>query len=293
MSPTKHENRTQAREHYSRLRSQGKLHGTVANAVRKWEKRRAVAAQPGPKKGRFAEKMALLQRTCLVPLGHRVAQEQLAEAQAMNPRLRNWSLGARAGEQYGTIEQGSNSDWRKKSTFRRGIVVRSIGQRLTAKVAKLDLNGKEYRFVLPRGYRWKRDSLGLLIADRKGNDFHPTASDLMEGIKHCIVQLKENAARRKAENAKTRRELRMVRRAEREGARVCMADSLRAGNCYAGSQAWAINHKIDPQEHIKPSRLLEIANGDTSRIAIVIGQAIRRHRSEMIQGFCELARHRA
>lgn len=290
---TKFENKTQAREHYSQLRAQGKLHGTIANAIEKWEKRRAIAAIPGPKKGRFAKQMALMRKPVIVTLGHRIAEEKLSAAKARHPRLREWSLGAKAGEKSYMREIGDNSNRRKRSTFQRGIVVQSVGQRLTAKVAELHLDGSEYRYTLPRGYRWKRDQLGLSISDRQGNDFHPTASDLLDGIKHCISRLKENAAARKMSQRKAKQELRMVRVAEREGARVCLRDSLFAGNCYAGSQAWALSHELNPSEHVKPSRLLALANGDASRVAIVVAQAIRRHRAEMAQGFCELARHRA
>lgn len=290
---SKFANKTQAREYYSQLRTQGKLHGTIAEAVKKWEKRRETAAIPGPKKGRFAEQMELLQKPAIVPLGHRIAEEKLSAAKARHPRLREWSLGAKAGKESYTREIGDNSNRRKRSTFQRGLVVQSIAQRLSAKVAKLTLDGSEFAYTLPRGYRWKRDQLGLSIADRKGNDFHPTASDLLDGVKHCLAQLKENAAARKISRRKAKQELRMVRVAEREGARVCLADSLRAGNCYAGSQAWVLRHELDPREHIKPGKLLALANGDASRVAIVVAQAIRRHRAEMAQGFCELARHRA
>ena len=36
---------------------------------------------------------------------------------------------------------------------------------------------------------------------------------------------------------------------------------------------------------------LDMANGDASRVNIVVGVALRRHRQEMRQGYCELASH--
>jgi len=292
MAAIKHVNKTQAREYYSSLRSQGKLSGSVKSAVAKWEQRAERAKQPGPKAGRFARRMARYRQPVIVPLGDVVARRELIYVKSKNPRLREWSLGAVAGESYGWRETGDNSNWHKRSTFQRGLVVDSVAQRLSAREATLKLAGERHDFRLPRGYRWKVDRLGLLIADSRGNDFHPTASDLLQGISHCIQQLKGNAAQRKAEQRKAKQELRILKVAEREGARVCLRDSLCAGNCYAGSESWARQHKLDPHAHVKPSQLLAIANGDTARVAIVVAQSIRRHRTEMSQGYCEVARHR-
>ena len=152
----------------------------------------------------------------------------------------------------------------------------------------------------PRGYRWDIDANGIRIMSLTDSrcDYHPTAKDLLNKIDLRLVA-RENLATRKQQEALAReqkknekRAIALISKAEREGATVCMRDSLRAGNCQAGSESWARRHGLDPKGHYAPSQLSEIANGDGLRVAIVIATAIRRHRVEMDRGFAELSDHR-
>jgi len=154
----------------------------------------------------------------------------------------------------------------------------------------------------PRGFRWDIDANGIRIVSRTDArcDYHPTAADLIgtgvpklaEAAKRNLAIRREQAALAREEKKNQQRAIALIRQAEREGATVCLADSVRAGNCRAGTENWARNHGLDPQKHYAPSKLSAIANGDGARVAIVIATAIRRHRTEMARGYAELSDHR-
>lgn len=158
----------------------------------------------------------------------------------------------------------------------------------------------------PRGYRWDRDVNGLKLislADPR-NDYHPSSDDLRLGAAHCREMLRQNATKRReaaritrSEAAKTRKQQAddraAMHRAEHEGAAICMADSIRAGNCKAGTESFAARHGLDPRLHYRPTMLLKIANGQSHRVRLAVAIGLRRHRQEMSLGFCNLADHQA
>lgn len=297
------------REKYQELRRDGKLHGTITRAIRLRAEREANPPRPETEAGRIAAKAALGRARrglrVAVPLGSR---SFASDYRAQFPRLREWSLGEIAttsGAVFSTKEIGSNSDWNKRSTFQRGVLVQSYATCQDFGEAILVLAGKEHRIKAPRGYRWDIDKNGLLLrakSDRRA-DYHPTATELLGPVAAIVGKLKENFATRKAAaraakakaretKAKETQRLEAIKRAETEGATVCLRDSVRAGNCLAGSVTWAQNHGLDSSRHYRPSEVLSLANGDASRVALVVTLALKRHREEMDRGFAVLEEHR-
>ena len=285
------------REKYQALQHAGKLSGTIARAMRLRAEREANPPRPEAEAGRIAAKAALGRarrgRRVAVPLGSR---SFASDYRAQFPRLREWSLGEIAttsSETFATKEIGSNSDWNKRSTFQRGVLVQSYATCRDFREAVLVIAGKEHRIKAPRGYRWDVDKNGLLLrakSDRRA-DYHPTATELLGPVAAIVATLKENFATRKAARAKEAQRLAAIRRAETEGATVCLRDSVRAGNCLAGSLTWAQRHGLDPSRHYRPSEVLSLANGDAHRVALVVTLALKRHREEMERGFAVLADH--
>lgn len=273
-------------------------HGSVAECMKKWDARQANRQQQ-PTPNRIASMLAgKLARQVVVPLGLQLQEHFLAEAQSANPRLREWTHGAQAailteGKRTAIRETGSNSDWRKRSTFQRGILVNSWAT-CTAKVATLRLAEKVIEIATPRGYQWRIDKNGLHLLGKAG-DYHPTASELLDATgdkcRQIVASLKSMAQTRRQAKRKQQQEKRILRQAERDGATVCLADSLRSGNCYAGSASWSERHGFQLDRHYKPSEILAVANGDLSRVIIVIATALRRHRQEMDRGYALLSEH--
>lgn len=283
-------NANQKRAEYTALAHDGKLHGTIAAATRKWSARQKN--KPQPYTSRTIRYLAQRAKPVLVPLGD--LEYDILEEHRQRDRRVLWS-GAEPGLHGRVYTKGSYTNWRKKSTFRRYLVVESW-----ARVGYHSLvffwRGQVLTVHAPRGYHWAIDTNGLYLVGRAG-DYHPTANELANAAndkgRAIVAKLKENAAIRKQQAKKAKQQLRMVKRAEREGARICLADSLRAGNCRAGSTNWAQRHNLDPSQHYKPSQVLALANGDTARVAVVAAAAVRRHQQEMARGFCDLADHRA
>jgi hypothetical protein len=83
-----------------------------------------------------------------------------------------------------------------------------------------------------------------------------------------------------------------VKRAEEIGVMVCLADSVRAGNCRAGSENFARNHGLDPSKHYTPAEVLAVANGQTRFVALACTAALRRTIRELDRGYSDLAEHR-
>lgn len=146
-----------------------------------------------------------------------------------------------------------------------------------------------------RGWHWIVDANGVALVDSSGKrDYHPTASDILSHPStREIAELARESEKLRAESRRLdKKRSHTIKRADRMGVLVCFADSLAAGNCRAGSLNWARHHGFDIGSHYRPSELLANANGDTGRVAIVIGAAMRRHHLEMRQGFCVVADHR-
>lgn len=271
---------------YTALAKAGKFCGTVQDAIRK-RKMRSLN-KPMPYTSRTMELMAQRAQPVIVPLGD-YGWEEL-EAKRCADRRMLWS-DVRPGLSSGVQTTGANSDWKKRSTFRRYLVIESWAF-VRRDWIEYHLGGQTIRITAPRGYRWSRDANGLMLIGRAG-EYHPTADDLLAGAKAVVARLKERAATRRQAAKKAQQQLRMVKRAEKEGARICLADSLRAGNCRAGSTNWAQRHNLDPLQHYRPTQVLALANGDASRVAIVAAAAIRRHQHEMERGYCLLSEHYA
>lgn len=146
---------------------------------------------------------------------------------------------------------------------------------------------EKYHWAAPEGCRWNRDEHGLRLV-RGGDDYHPSSAELRETSAPASILQKLVA------NAEQRRKIaaeRAVERAEAEGVWVCFADSLRGGNCAAGTASWAEKQGLDIHQHVPATALFERANGDWQRVRLAIRAAMTRHQREMRQGYADLAEH--
>jgi hypothetical protein len=145
---------------------------------------------------------------------------------------------------------------------------------------------------LPSGYTWRTDQNGPCAVDSRGNDYHPTASDFLarNPASLIVAAIAANAEIRAKNEATLAADL-----ADAKGIFLCVADSLKSGNCLAGTENWAKNHgfKIDQHYTAKEILMEAVKNGSLHRARLAVATASRRHRHEMTQGFCNLADHRA
>jgi len=157
----------------------------------------------------------------------------------------------------------------------------------------------------PRGWTWQCDANGIKIVSLANAklDYHPTAHDILNPdvralcrdarLLYKVRRANEREARRQAKQSArlAARDKRLTERAEKLGVWVCLRDSLKYGNCEAGTLAFAASHGLNPAQHYTPQQLLALANGDRSRVAGAIACALRRAKQEIEQGYCLLSDH--
>lgn len=274
---------------FSKLRSAGKLTGTIKSAMAKWRERQEKKLAVTPK---MTLRMRYERARCPIPLAGQRSRDVENRLCGLYPRRQNWEP-AQPSAHGSFVSENDNGRYSSRCGYSRISYTPAIesyslvfGKRMI-----YTFDGQKHTIVAPRGYRWERDANGVALVGAAG-DYHPTSDDLLQphAARHCVAQMKKLAAVRRAARDKLRQSLAMVRRAESEGARVCLQDSRRAGNCMAGSLTWAANHGIAPHQHVRPSALAEEAEKNT-RVAIVVAAAVRRHRLEMERGYSVLAEH--
>ena len=159
----------------------------------------------------------------------------------------------------------------------------------------------------PRGYYWSHDSNGIFLDknNSKNHDYHPTADDFlcfqkgyMAGAKHIINKLNKNYETRKENlrKAEVQKEINKIKNlnikdkieyAKKIGCFLSIVDSIKSGNCLAGTINWIERHQLEKIKHYCPSDL----PFDNPRVNNVLDYAITRHMRENKQGVCNLADH--
>lgn len=173
--------------------------------------------------------------------------------------------------------------------------VRSIALVIDTQTVEYACHTARVTVTLPCAYRWDVDAHGLRVVrdDSQMDDYHVCAADLIgrDAARRCVESLERNRVRRlltAAQNAATRAEL--------AGVWVCLADSLRAGNCEAGTRSFAARHGLDVAAHYRATALLALVQResvqDACRLRLAITAATLRHRRECEAGICRVSDHR-
>ena len=162
----------------------------------------------------------------------------------------------------------------------------------------------------PRGFHFAIDHLGFKIQSNsiKSMDYHLTALDLLPyAIKKndyksgqlLVAIAKSNYKERKQVNLKSdifspdpKKVNKVIREAERLQVQISIVDSVKAGNCLAGTQVWAMRNKMNTNGHYQIQSIfskLDDANKD--RVKLVILRAIERTKQELARGYSLLQDH--
>jgi hypothetical protein len=300
------------RTKYQRLRDEGKLNCTIKEAVAKATRRLQNRPENVPREGwqnRLRRKYVHY-----VPVrgnADRLRTELLTVYDAPeNRRKQNWDTPLatikRTASYTKEVNHGKYSSRCTYNRYTYNPVISSYAwvdhnKRLAFQFS----TDKVRRIKAPFGYFWDIDHHGVRLVSRGNHrtDYHVNASDLLDLTPRQIAaKLRGNETVRKAERKKARqeaaerkrrnlKEAQVIRNAEKEGARVCLLDSLKVGHCKVGTISWIRQHQLNPDLHYKPTQLLRIANGDRARVALVVAYSLRRHRKEMEQGYANLADH--
>lgn len=165
-------------------------------------------------------------------------------------------------------------------------ILREDGK-LDIAIAKRRVEGVE----APEGYRWDTDSHGVCLrSNAHGSECHFEARDVIsypdQWIERTVTELEENKIRRDRLKVERKAEL-----AKTKGVHVCFRDSLRGGNCAAGTRQWVNDHNLDERKHYAADTLVDLSNGDYNMVRRALFAAVQRHEKEVEQGVCLLEDH--
>jgi hypothetical protein len=106
-------------------------------------------------------------------------------------------------------------------------------------------------YILPEGWTWQKDSLGLMAVDPEGVDYHPFWQDdpTIEDILQYHAQNKERRIEQIRERQR-KEQFEAAFRANIGSTYVLLEDSRRAGNCVEGSLSWAEQRLNIPRNDI-------------------------------------------
>ena len=236
-------------------------------------------------------------KSAIIPLGILTNIEVSEACKKLHPHRRNWrSTKAVASGPIRVVDIncGRYSSRCSFTKWEYEPQVQSYGAIDRNGILKYIYDGQITALEAPHGYRWAKDENGVLLISNDGKkDYHPDSDDLRNYSKADIRAMAIDNYRTRVAADKERKEVEAsVKRAEGEGAMVCLRDSVRAGNCAAGTVAFGLRHGLDKTKHYAPSRLLAIANGNAGRVRLAVTVALKRHRQEMRRGFCLLEDHR-
>lgn len=139
------------------------------------------------------------------------------------------------------------------------------------------------RLLLPEGYKWCKDNVGVFVLNTEtSQDYHVTSYDVLEGVEHIINSLEENALKR-AVSAGSTKDLRDAM----DDVYVCIGDVKGTGICAPGLQYWTNKHGIDTAKRYKATDIY-MKDPLNDLVSLVLFSALRRHKRELRRGFCEL-----
>jgi hypothetical protein len=274
---------------YQRLKADRKLLGTIKAALAKRQQRDELKQFRDPLTTTLATRRS--SNTNTIPLGNSTeinAIEQRVRAEW--PRLRAWDGIEATYQQTRKITRTTypyKGNHRNHAKNTNTVAIQSYGV-ACGRVLFFHFEGTQQTIKAPRGYRWSIDQNGIKLVDRFGNDHHPLASELLQGTKFIVGILKQNLATRKLQQADQKKQLRFLRSAVRQGAAVIPTDSVRAGNCRAGTLNWLQRNNLTTQKWLPVTDLQQQAAQDR-RVVLVVAAALRRHRADIARGYCQLA----
>ncbi len=280
------------RQIYSALRKQGTLTGTIKAAMAKREQREQRQRRE-PARGRGPYALAL------IPPGPQHAAQAARKAREKFPRRQNWDAPEASYHQIGikTVNHGRYSHACRHDRLSYTPVLRACGT-VTPGRALFLIGNDTIRLRAPRGWRYGRDENGLYLTrtgeTREAYRYHPTSDEWSAGL----AAIRSAAIAHEQTQRQVARDAREQQRQARKDADllatipvyVCLRDSRKAGNCAAGTVAWARRHDLDPRQHVPADIVRRLADRNPQALRVV-EYAERRTATEIRRGYSLLSDH--
>ena len=275
---------------YSKLRKDGRLTGTIKAAGAK-RKARDVLRRQGCRSGPVG--------FVPIPLGADDEHAVYLLSRKERPRIQRWVSPAaearrrhRSAPPAWSVSEDDAGSYKGRFRQYRKIDytpnVASYG-RATATRLYASIWAVPCKYRAPRGWRFGTDVLGIyLVRTKERRDryrYHLTSDDVRGGL----------AAMRRAAIAHETGQRDAARCQKADAAKlrgveiwVGLEDSRAAGNCRAGTVAWAGHHGLDHGRHYR-ARVVERLERHHSTVGAVIEAARRRTLQDLDRGFCAVA----
>lgn len=274
---------------YQRLRNGGKLFGTIKRA-RVLHDNRMIAKtvkSVQPLSTRYNSKRIL------IPLGspNLSASPNITQILKENTRKKNWSANEPGLTTHlRTTNFGQYSRKCKYTKYGYALIVQSYGIVLKYKNTLLfKFDGRTYSKKAPKGYKWDSDKNGIkLVSLRyKDKDYHPTSSELLRQDWFNILRNRANEYYKiRRETARLEKEsLIQFKSAIKTDCHVRLNDSIKSGNCLAGTLNWLKDKGIN-NTYILLKDLSKYLNDKRVKLACLF--AVRRHFESLKLGFSKL-----
>lgn len=237
-----------------------------------------------------------------IALGPRLEAQVDAEARETRPRVKRW-IDARpvtSHEKDGQIREINRGRYSFRCTFPRidyqpqarccGVTIAS------GTYAVFFVRAQTIRLTAPKGWKWGQDPHGIYLTRRREIDeirrYHVTGDDVLSGQRACRSAAVDHE-RVQIDLAKQQRKIERIRRSIKlSDVYVTLRDSLRSGNCLAGSESFARRINVDPKSCVPASRLMTLAKkigGTTQRqVERAIAAAQDRAVEDAARGFCRI-----
>jgi len=299
MKIEKIETKTELRKHYSTLRASNKLSGTISAAMQKRERREASQAYTDPLERPLRERL----RNLLIVEPPQEEKDQ-ARSRAMKefPRRRNWEgIDPTTGD--GGVESVNNGRYSRSCTYIHWtyrILVRSCVAMTSGQLTYFT-DRSPRRIKAPKGWQFGADALGAYVVRRNETRghyrYHFVGDDLYSvSVLHRAALDHEKKQKQEKRQKQERRKREKIRERYRQqaielGVYVSLHDSLRAGNCAAGSKRWATAHGLDVRKKYPAEVVRRIgrACGQVLQVERAIEAATDRARLELERGYCDLS----
>jgi hypothetical protein len=200
------------------------------------------------------------------------------------PKKRIWTDSAKSGFENGVAEfDNGRIGWNRVITDRYITVQSYATVHAGGRCALFYYDGERNLIKSPKkGWKFATDGLGLKIVKIKNEsiEFHLNSYVFLnkKALKECVGLAEENYKQRKQ---KEKDEAKFSKWAKKHQSVVCVADSIEAGNCLAGTEQFISNYKLG--KYVKSSVLQEIADKSQDpytkkRIKITIFQSFMREK---------------
>jgi len=284
------------RDKYSELRAKGRLYGTLKRA-RELARRRASACFQ-----RTPPPLTVEARTVVIPLSGALSAELVQWSHDLHPLRSNWEHPAASTSRGRRVCEIDNGRYSSRCTYTLWTYrpeTRCCG-RACGRWLLWFCEDQRRWLRAPRGWVFGQDRLGLYVVRRSEKRiryrFHFDSASLrsIRTLHNAALDHEHNqraADREQRERKRRQREREAeIQRAMGVGVYVGLRDSVRAGNCPAGSRTWAKNHGLDARQYypIAVIRRLANVNGNRHQVERACEAAIDRTVRDMERGFCEL-----